>query len=252
MNGLLLWYATYSLDSMLKLIKERQHNGQATVKIPPKTAAFRPELRRAWLHSNHQTPTAVATDAVGQLTTQIISSIFHDVGLWMSSALSAQPTTPKRPRKKLDTVRLRILILFYSDFTSLYTWDPELSPLIPSLSDLGQFLKFSEEKLGIMDASAYQSPLACKHYSSNILSRVPNEELSSAEVGIPPDDVIGLKEGNIKWWNMGAGGKHKAQSDSPIADIPSWVQALLLLVQRSFFMRFNILEEVDVGTEEAQ
>ena len=67
------------------------------------------------------------------------------------------------------------------------------------------------------NASSYESPLAQKRYGPDILSHVLDNELSGSEVGIPPGDVIRLKEGSTRWWNMGTGGKRKARSDSLLA-----------------------------------
>lgn len=79
---------------------------------------------------------------------------------------------------------------------------------------MGRFLRYSEDKLGVLNATSFESPLARKRYGPDILLRVPNLELSSAEVGIPPGDVIRLKEGSNQWWNMPTGGKRKTRSNS--------------------------------------
>lgn len=86
--------------------------------------------------------------------------------------------------------------------------------LVPSPSDVPRFLQYCEDELGIAGAMAYQSPLSRKRYGPDILADVTDEDLSKDDVGIPPGDVIRLKRGSVKWWNLSSGGKRKAGSRS--------------------------------------
>jgi hypothetical protein len=72
------------------------------------------------------------------------------------------------------------------------------SPPLPSPSDISRYLNHASEKLGVRSAQAFVSPLKRKSYGPDILSQVPDSDL--AGLGIPPGDIIRLKNGSEGWW----------------------------------------------------
>jgi hypothetical protein len=101
---------------------------------------------------------------------------------------------------------------------------PAESPLPPSPSQLTRFLIHAENKLGVRNASLYESPLCHKHYGPDILQRVPDSALE--DLGIQPGDVIRLKDGAAAWWkgpeakrksNVFEGGAHTSEAPSTVA-----------------------------------
>jgi hypothetical protein len=72
------------------------------------------------------------------------------------------------------------------------------SPPLPSPSDISRYLNYASEKLGVRSAQAFVSPLKRKSYGPDILSQVPDSDL--AGLGIPPGDIIRLKNGSEGWW----------------------------------------------------
>lgn len=79
------------------LILYPQYDGQATARVPPKTAPFRFEMKRTNLHPDRQVSATAALQSsdIGKLTSQIISSVFDNVRPLMSGTPQL-PTTPKR------------------------------------------------------------------------------------------------------------------------------------------------------------
>jgi hypothetical protein len=81
--------------------------------------------------------------------------------------------------------------------TSLVT-PMNLSPPLPSSSDISRYLEYASKKLGVCSAKNYISPLKWKSYRPDILSQAPNSDL--AGLGILPGDIIRLKNGSDRWW----------------------------------------------------
>jgi hypothetical protein len=160
-----------------------QHDGMSTLQQPPNTHSFDPTNQQRSLHPSHQAPSCVVlvpgsqTSNIGaclQLMTQMVDVI-----------VPASVPAPSMPHNSSRSA------------TSLIT-PTNLSPPLPTSSDILQYLKYASEKLGVRSAENYVSLLKWKSYGPDILSQVPNSDL--AGLGIPPGDIIRLKNGSDRWW----------------------------------------------------
>lgn len=79
--------------------------------------------------------------------------------------------------------------------------EPQSSP-IPHDSDIPNFLRYAEEKLGVRAATDHSVALETHHYGPDILAQVPDVKLE--EIGIPAGDALRLKKGCTKWYHSGA------------------------------------------------
>jgi hypothetical protein len=82
-----------------------------------------------------------------------------------------------------------------------YASPNDSSPIPPSPSHLGHFLKYANEKLGVRDALVYLSPMSRKGYGPDILAEVPVPDLTDPTIGLTPGDAIRLKRGSVDWWS---------------------------------------------------
>ena len=104
-----------------------------------------------------------------------------------------------------------------------FTWSnlavPAKSPVLPSPSQLTQFLVHAETNLGVWNATSYESSLQHKWYGLDILPHVLDKALE--EVGIYPGDVIHLKDGAITWWNGPDLRRKRVDEEQDISEPPA-------------------------------
>lgn len=154
---------------------------QATLNNPPNTQAFDPANCGVSLtgpgrgtlpiQSTPATPAPPPMSELGHLST-LVTAIFG----------AANPTL---------TTPLRMPVKQPSD-------DLE-APLVPSPSDIPQFLKHASTALGVHNALDFESPLHRKGFGPDILPDIANSTLMA--LGISEGDVLCLKNGSRKWWN---------------------------------------------------
>lgn len=124
---------------------------------------------------------AAAQPATSQLSdvALVLNSITGLIGV--SNRQHDTPQTPTRPR----TATLEV--------------PAESSPTRPSPSQLHRYLIHAGRKLGIQDATQYESALEKERYRPDILSFVDDERLAALK--IPLGEIYRLKKGSLPWFN---------------------------------------------------
>jgi hypothetical protein len=154
---------------------------------PPNTTIFDPTKRVAVLNpvgralAKSTVPQTPSTTAGQPNTIDALASLIKDI----NGIVNHTPRTPTRRAPVHDR--------------AITSSSPSMaSPIIPSPSQLTRFLAHAESKLGVRDASLYESPLRRQRFGPDILHRVPDAALT--EIGIHSGDVIRLKDGAVAWW----------------------------------------------------
>lgn len=72
---------------------------------------------------------------------------------------------------------------------------------LPRPSDIPSFMKYAKEKLGIMDAALYITPLQENRLGPDILGDTDMETFTSSKIGIPYRDALCLCKATPFWWS---------------------------------------------------
>jgi len=167
------------------------YDGHSTIHEPPNTQSFDPEKLKAVLYpTRHATAPQTPTSQISNFAL-MLNSLTSFVGATRSIV---SPQTPTRSSTGSQ-----------SNLVS--------TPLCPSPSQLHRYLHYANENLGVEDAEQYEFALQKEHYGPDILSEVPDEDLTS--LGIPKGDVRRLKNGSLKWFHSSDAKRKHGELDGP-------------------------------------
>jgi hypothetical protein len=97
--------------------------------------------------------------------------------------------------------------------------DSNNSPSMQSLprpSDIPSFMKYAKEKLGIMDAALYITPLQENRLGPDILGDADMEMLTSSRIGIPYGDALRLRKAAPFWWSSHSKRRRDSEDDNDL------------------------------------
>ncbi len=166
-----------------------QYDGaDVSVNQPPNTLSFDPAKQKPSLIPGGRpsiNPTTPAPSGGGELVH--VASILSD----LRSMISSTRTPPVTPIREPVTPVIR---RSPSEPTQPTATSP--TPYTPSL--LSRFLRYSQEHLGVCNATSYENALLRHGYGPDILHKVPSKDLENLDISA--GDVIRLKEASLPWF----------------------------------------------------
>jgi hypothetical protein len=95
-------------------------------------------------------------------------------------------------------------------------------PTSPSLhintpTKLHRYLEYAESTLGVNFALNYEHKLEHEGYGPDILETLPDEALTTSEIGLRRGDAIRLKRGCAEWWKLEA---KRPRLDPKVPEVP--------------------------------
>ncbi|THU91385.1 hypothetical protein K435DRAFT_841047 [Dendrothele bispora CBS 962.96] len=172
------------------LLEPVKVDNKATVQTPPNTLMFDPATRRSSLRSSKRRSSSLMSSDASSSRTSDIGHISNIISLLAG------------PRREPET--------------------PASAPAAPTLlehqntpSKLPRFLSYAKDRLGIINAPAYERSLRDQSYGPDILHLVEDKDLIS--LNIPSGDVIRMKKA-APIWMASDDSKHKPVDDPVASD----------------------------------